>query len=222
MRERLPCFDRIHTAHLLSPLSHDRNTSSATDSIRASTPSQLLLHTAYLLSPLSHVRDTSSATDGIRASTPSQLLPDILLHPGAYTTLAVLDSRCQDMASLTTSAEILEALGPRSQSAMYVAPSPLLSPPVVCERGANHPALTQLFKESTTGPGNGWPNGCELRGFSVGGGDRLRNLGESQRRASPTSSLTLAGSILIDGIAILVTMFLLWRSQRKKAAVGRR
>lgn len=34
--------------------------------------------------------------------------------------------------------------------------------------------------------------------------------------------LTFTGSILIDGIAILVTLFLLWRSQRKKAAVGRR
>jgi hypothetical protein len=36
------------------------------------------------------------------------------------------------------------------------------------------------------------------------------------------SPLTSVGSILVDGIAILVTLFLLWRSQRKKAAVGRR
>lgn len=35
-------------------------------------------------------------------------------------------------------------------------------------------------------------------------------------------ALTVAGSILIDALAILVTLFLLWRSQRKKAAVGRR
>lgn len=63
-----------------------------------------------------------------------------------------------------------------------------------------------LFAESSTQANTGWPNGCTLEGFSVGGGNRLRNL----------------GSILIDGIAILVTLFLLWRSQRKKAAVGRR
>jgi hypothetical protein len=36
------------------------------------------------------------------------------------------------------------------------------------------------------------------------------------------SALTCVGSILVDGIAILVTLFLIWRSQRKKAAVGRR
>ncbi|KAH6846751.1 hypothetical protein CC77DRAFT_1033510 [Alternaria alternata] len=53
---------------------------------------------------------------------------------------------------------------------------------------------------------NGWQDGCTLQGFPVGGGDRLHNL----------------GSIIICGIAILTTLFLLWRSQRKKAAVGRR
>jgi len=62
-----------------------------------------------------------------------------------------------------------------------------------------------LFSEAVTQLDQGW-GGCELQGFGVGGEKRLRNL----------------GSILIDGIAILVTFFLLWRSQRKKAAVGRR
>ncbi|OAL55376.1 hypothetical protein IQ07DRAFT_582871 [Pyrenochaeta sp. DS3sAY3a] len=63
-----------------------------------------------------------------------------------------------------------------------------------------------LFNQAPTRQGTGWEGGCELRGFSVGGGDRLRNL----------------GSILVCGFAILVSAFLLWRSQRKKAAVGRR
>ena len=34
--------------------------------------------------------------------------------------------------------------------------------------------------------------------------------------------LTVPGSILLDGIAIVVTLFLLWRADRKQAAVGRR
>jgi hypothetical protein len=63
-----------------------------------------------------------------------------------------------------------------------------------------------LFNQASTNDGNGWQNGCTLQGFPVGGGDRLHNL----------------GSIIICGIAILATLFLLWRSQRKKAAVGRR
>ncbi|CAG5154171.1 uncharacterized protein ALTATR162_LOCUS3495 [Alternaria atra] len=63
-----------------------------------------------------------------------------------------------------------------------------------------------LFNPASTQDDNGWQDGCTLQGFSVGGGDRLRNL----------------GSIILCGIAILTTLFLLWRSQRKKAAVGRR
>ncbi|KAH7089943.1 chitin synthase III catalytic subunit [Paraphoma chrysanthemicola] len=62
-----------------------------------------------------------------------------------------------------------------------------------------------LFNEANTRLDQGW-GGCTLSGFGVGGENRLRNL----------------GSILVDGIAILVTLFLIWRSQRKKAAVGRR
>ncbi|RYN32288.1 hypothetical protein AA0114_g12072 [Alternaria tenuissima] len=63
-----------------------------------------------------------------------------------------------------------------------------------------------LFNPASTIDNNGWQDGCTLQGFPVGGGDRLHNL----------------GSIIICGIAILTTLFLLWRSQRKKAAVGRR
>ncbi|KAH7412183.1 chitin synthase III catalytic subunit [Phaeosphaeria sp. MPI-PUGE-AT-0046c] len=63
-----------------------------------------------------------------------------------------------------------------------------------------------LFAESSAQADTGWEDACTLEGFSVGGDKRLRNL----------------GSILIDGIAIIVTLFLLWKSQRKKAAVGRR
>jgi hypothetical protein len=47
---------------------------------------------------------------------------------------------------------------------------------------------------------------CVLRGISLGGDRYLANL----------------GTILVDGLAILTTLFLLWRSERKAAAVGRR
>ncbi|EMD87326.1 hypothetical protein COCHEDRAFT_1197445 [Bipolaris maydis C5] len=59
---------------------------------------------------------------------------------------------------------------------------------------------------ASTKNNNGWQGGCTLRGFPVGGGRNLHNL----------------GSILLCAIALLVSLFLLWRSQRKKAAVGRR
>ncbi|KAH9883078.1 hypothetical protein J1614_000448 [Plenodomus biglobosus] len=65
--------------------------------------------------------------------------------------------------------------------------------------------VCNLFSQASTNRGTGW-GGCDLQGFPVGGGDRLRNL----------------GSIIICGIAIVATAFLLWRTQRKKAAVGRR
>ncbi|KAI3399180.1 hypothetical protein diail_7549 [Diaporthe ilicicola] len=51
----------------------------------------------------------------------------------------------------------------------------------------------------------GW-GGCELTGISVGGGRRLGNL----------------GSILLCGVAIATSIYLILRSERKKAAVGRR
>ncbi|KAJ4378648.1 hypothetical protein N0V86_005518 [Didymella sp. IMI 355093] len=63
-----------------------------------------------------------------------------------------------------------------------------------------------LFSQAPTRNGGGWEGGCTLEGFPVGGGNRLHNL----------------GSIILNGIAILTTFFLLWRSERKKAAVGRR
>ncbi|KAI1388820.1 chitin synthase III catalytic subunit [Hypoxylon trugodes] len=51
----------------------------------------------------------------------------------------------------------------------------------------------------------GW-GGCELQGISLSGGRYLGNL----------------GSILLCGIAIAVSILLILRSERKKAAVGRR
>ena len=65
--------------------------------------------------------------------------------------------------------------------------------------------LRQLFSESPSRGGNGF-GGCDLQGISLGGGRYLANL----------------GSILLDGLAILIALFLIWRSNRKRAAVGRR
>ncbi|KAG2170635.1 hypothetical protein VTO58DRAFT_106464 [Aureobasidium pullulans] len=65
--------------------------------------------------------------------------------------------------------------------------------------------VCNLFSESQSRGGNGF-GGCDLVGFSVGGSRRLANL----------------GSIIIDGIAIALSLFLIWRSNRKRAAVGRR
>ncbi|PMD56436.1 uncharacterized protein K444DRAFT_535987 [Hyaloscypha bicolor E] len=52
----------------------------------------------------------------------------------------------------------------------------------------------------------GFKGGCELLGIPLSHGRHLGNL----------------GSIMLCGIAIAVTAFLLWRSERKQAAVGRR
>jgi len=65
--------------------------------------------------------------------------------------------------------------------------------------------LRQLFNESPSRGGAGF-GGCDLQGISLGGGRYLANL----------------GSILVDGLAILIALFLIWRSNRKRAAVGRR
>jgi hypothetical protein len=65
--------------------------------------------------------------------------------------------------------------------------------------------LRQLFSESPSRGGNGF-GGCDLQGIPLGGGRYLANL----------------GSILIDGFAILIALFLIWKSNRKRAAVGRR
>ncbi|KFY41901.1 hypothetical protein V494_02734 [Pseudogymnoascus sp. VKM F-4513 (FW-928)] len=48
--------------------------------------------------------------------------------------------------------------------------------------------------------------GCELKGINLPDGKHLGNI----------------GSIILCGLAILVTSYLLWRSERKQAAVGRR
>ncbi|CAI6333904.1 unnamed protein product [Periconia digitata] len=63
-----------------------------------------------------------------------------------------------------------------------------------------------LFDQASSRDNTGWIGGCELTGIPLGGGRNLANL----------------GSILVCGIAILISAFLLWRSERKKAAVGRR
>ncbi|KAK5137115.1 hypothetical protein LTR08_001124 [Meristemomyces frigidus] len=75
------------------------------------------------------------------------------------------------------------------------------------DTGSVHSTLPvcNLFNESPARGGSGY-GGCDLEGISLSGGGRLANL----------------GSILIAGIAILASLFLLWRSDRKKAAVGRR
>ncbi|KAI9689246.1 MAG: hypothetical protein M1820_010190, partial [Bogoriella megaspora] len=65
--------------------------------------------------------------------------------------------------------------------------------------------VCNFFLESAARGGDGF-GGCDLTGIDLNGGRHLGNL----------------GSILLDGIAILVTLFLLWRSEMKKAAVGRR
>ncbi|OBT67929.1 hypothetical protein VE03_02536 [Pseudogymnoascus sp. 23342-1-I1] len=58
---------------------------------------------------------------------------------------------------------------------------------------------------SSTHDQNGF-GGCELTGINLPNGKHLGNI----------------GSIIICGLAILVSAYLLWRSERKQAAVGRR
>lgn len=65
----------------------------------------------------------------------------------------------------------------------------------------------QLFTKNIQPPGIDYgPGNCVLVGINLSNGRHLANL----------------GSILVCGIAILVTIFLLLRSERKAAAVGRR
>lgn len=65
--------------------------------------------------------------------------------------------------------------------------------------------VCNLFSEAHSRGGAGY-SGCELHGISLGGTRYLANL----------------GSILVDFFAIITVLYLLWRSERKKAAVGRR
>ncbi|KAF2264260.1 hypothetical protein CC78DRAFT_245911 [Lojkania enalia] len=65
--------------------------------------------------------------------------------------------------------------------------------------------VCNLFGQALTRGGTGW-GGCNLTGIDLSGNRNLANL----------------GSIILCGIAIVVSAFLLWRSDRKRAAVGRR
>ncbi|KAF2454424.1 chitin synthase III catalytic subunit [Lineolata rhizophorae] len=66
--------------------------------------------------------------------------------------------------------------------------------------------VCNLFNESPSRGGSGYDGGCDLTGISLSGDRHLANL----------------GSILLCGIAIAASAYLIWRSERKKAAVGRR
>ncbi|TKA64307.1 hypothetical protein B0A49_08228 [Cryomyces minteri] len=65
--------------------------------------------------------------------------------------------------------------------------------------------VCNLFGESPSRGGSGY-GGCQLTGIPLSRGRHLANL----------------GSIVFCGIAIVTTLFLIWRSNRKRAAVGRR
>ena len=62
-----------------------------------------------------------------------------------------------------------------------------------------------------------------LTGIPLSGNRNLSNLGVCNGLHEITAIvLTYKGSILLCGIAIVVTLLLLWRANRKQAAVGRR
>lgn len=92
--------------------------------------------------------------------------------------------------------------------------------------------VCNLFSEAFDkgGPGYYTNGGCELTGIPLSGGRHLRNLGTSPsthcrtpiRQDSSANCVLPPGVILLDGIAILTTFILLYLSQRKRAAVGRR
>ncbi|KFZ01676.1 hypothetical protein V501_09870 [Pseudogymnoascus sp. VKM F-4519 (FW-2642)] len=67
------------------------------------------------------------------------------------------------------------------------------------------PFLFAMYLLSPTHDQNGF-GGCELTGINLPDGKHLGNI----------------GSIILCGLAILVSGYLLWRSERKQAAVGRR
>jgi hypothetical protein len=66
--------------------------------------------------------------------------------------------------------------------------------------------ICNIFPHFSYADPSGFAGGCELLGIPLSHGRHLGNL----------------GVILLCGIAIAVTTFLLWRSERKQAAVGRR
>ncbi|MCJ1399562.1 hypothetical protein MMC11_002764 [Xylographa trunciseda] len=65
--------------------------------------------------------------------------------------------------------------------------------------------ICNIFTNSLARGGQGFGS-CQLTGIPLANGQHLRNL----------------GSILLCGLAIIISILLLWRSERKKAAVGRR
>ena len=86
----------------------------------------------------------------------------------------------------------------------------------------------QLFSESPTQRRNGSTlngdgfGGCALRGISLSNNKNLSNLGMASSERAIERGLQVQGSILLSAIAIAVTIVLLLRSERKRAAVGRR
>ncbi|KAK0122323.1 hypothetical protein ONS95_010565 [Cadophora gregata] len=66
--------------------------------------------------------------------------------------------------------------------------------------------ICNIFPGFTYHDQSGFEGGCVLTGISLSKGRHLGNL----------------GVILLCGVAIVVSAFLLWRSERKQAAVGRR
>ena len=78
-------------------------------------------------------------------------------------------------------------------------------------RDSTLPICNILIERPTANqpPGKAWTDvagTCVLQGIKLSGDRNLANL----------------GTILVDGFAILITLFLIWRSERKAAAVGRR
>lgn len=95
------------------------------------------------------------------------------------------------------------------------------------DSGSIHATLPvcNLFAGSPSRDGTGF-GGCDLEGISLSGGRNLANLGMARAALRCGKGYhitnTRVGSILCAGIAILVSAFLLLRSNMKRAAVGRR
>jgi Chitin synthase export chaperone len=66
--------------------------------------------------------------------------------------------------------------------------------------------LKQLFPGFSYFNSTGFTDGCKLTGIALSNGRHLGNL----------------GSILLAAVAIVVSAYLIWRSEQKQAAVGRR
>lgn len=112
----------------------------------------------------------------------------------------------------------------RYLSAMYVRIQAGLLLKTSTKEFTRSPTFPQLFSESPTKGGTGFgPGGCPLLGIPLSGGRHLTNLGGFWELVVQGREVLIdVGVIILDGIAVLVALFLLWRSQRKRAAVGRR